>query len=294
MLKKIDIPLVHWTLLLMLSLIWGSSFILIKRGLDAFNFEQVAALRLFIAFIFSSIIGWKYYIKLPKGKLKYLFLTGLVGNGIPAFLFTKSETFLGSGIVGILNVLVPLFTLFIGVCFYNLKVKPLNYLGVGIGMIGTLYLLYPDIQELNEKTLLYSLLVILATMCYGWSSNIIKTHLQDLNPLQITTIAFTFVGPWAGIYLFSGDFIEVMQTHPKAWASIGYTAILAIIGSALSLIAFNALIKMKGALFATSCTYIIPVVAVLWGLIDHETITSHHIIGFLVILAGVYLVNKRS
>tara|TARA_B110000977_G_scaffold193650_1_gene268922 strand:- start:77 stop:961 length:885 start_codon:yes stop_codon:yes gene_type:complete len=294
MFKKIDSPLVHWTLLLTLSLIWGSSFILIKRGLDAFSFEQVAALRLFIAFIFISIIGWKYYIKLPKGKLKYLFLTGLIGNGIPAFLFTKSETFLDSGIVGILNVLTPLFTLFIGVFFYNLKVKPLNYLGIGIGMVGTFYLLYPDIQELNEKTLLYSFLVILATVCYGWSSNIIKTHLQELNPVQITTIAFTFVGPWAGIYLFSGDFLEVMQTHPKAWASLGYTAILAIIGSAISLIAFNALIKMTGALFATSCTYIIPVVAVLWGLIDNETITVHHIIGFLIILAGVYLVNKRS
>ena len=294
MIKRIDSPLGHWVLLLILSLIWGSSFILMKRGLDAFSFEQVAALRLFMAFLFVAWIGRKFYRNIPADKLWQLFLAGVIGNGIPPFLFTKAQTYLDSGIVGILNVLVPLFTLFIGVIFYNLKVKLLNYIGIVIGIIGTIYLLLPDIQELNEKALLYSLMVVLATVCYGWSANIIKAHLQELSALQITTITFTFVGPWAGIYLFSGDFLEIMQTHPKAWSSFGYTAILAILGSALSVIAFNKLIKMTGAIFATSCTYIIPIVAILWGVIDNEIITAHHISGFMIIIAGVYLVNKRN
>jgi len=294
MIKRIDSPLGHWVLLLILSLIWGSSFILMKRGLDAFSFEQVAALRLFMAFLFVAWIGRKFYRNIPTDKLWQLFLAGVIGNGIPPFLFTKAQTYLDSGIVGILNVLVPLFTLFIGVIFYNLKVKLLNYIGIVIGIIGTIYLLLPDIQELNEKALLYSLMVVVATACYGWSANIIKAHLQELSALQITTITFTFVGPWAGIYLFSGDFLEIMQTHPKAWSSFGYTAILAILGSALSVIAFNKLIKMTGAIFATSCTYIIPIVAILWGVIDNEIITAHHISGFMIIIAGVYLVNKRN
>jgi drug/metabolite transporter (DMT)-like permease len=294
MLKKIDTPLGHWTLLLILSTVWGSSFILMKRGLDAFSFEQVAALRLFLAFIFLAILGRKFYTAIPKNKLWPLFLTGIIGNGIPAFLFTKSETFLDSGIVGILNVLTPLFTLFIGLFFFKMKVKLVNYLGIVIGLSGTIYLLLPDIQELNEKVLLYSLMVIGATVCYGLSTHIIKSHLHNLSSVQVTTLAFTFIGPWAGVYLFSGDFIEVMQTHPKAWASLGYTAILAIIGSAICVIIFNKLIKMTGALFATSCTYIIPIVAILWGVLDNEVITSHHISGFLIILGGVYLVNKRQ
>ena len=294
MIKRIDSPLGHWVLLLILSLIWGSSFILMKRGLDAFSFEQVAALRLFMAFLFIAWIGRKFYRNIPTDKLWQLFLAGVIGNGIPPFLFTKAQTYLDSGIVGILNVLVPLFTLFIGVIFYNLKVKLLNYIGIVIGIVGTIYLLLPDIQELNEKALLYSLMVVVATACYGWSANIIKAHLEELSALQITTITFTFVGPWAGIYLFSGDFLEIMQTHPKAWSSFGYTAILAILGSALSVIAFNKLIKMTGAIFATSCTYIIPIVAILWGVIDNEIITAHHISGFMIIIAGVYLVNKRN
>ena len=294
MFKKIDSPIGHWSLLLLLSLIWGSSFILMKRGLEAFSFGQVAALRLFIAFVFLAVLGREFYKSIPKEKLWFLFLTGLIGNGIPALLFTKSQTFLDSGIVGILNVLTPLFTLFIGLFFFNLKVKLINYVGIGIGMVGAIYLLYPDIQDINDKVLLYSLMAISATVCYGLSTNIIKTHLQELNSLQITTIAFSFIGPWAGIYLFSSDFIQVMNSHPKAWSSLGYTAILAIIGTALSVIAFNKLIKMTGTLFATSCTYIIPIVAILWGFIDGETITSHHISGFVIISAGVYLVNKRS
>jgi len=294
MLKKIDTPLGHWILLISLSIVWGSSFILIKRGLDAFDYEQVAALRLFLAFIFLAFLGRKHYKSVPKNKLWPLFLTGLIGNGIPAFMFTKSQTYLDSGIVGILNVLTPLCTLFIGLLFYKMKVKLVNYLGVAIGMFGTVYLLFPDIQEFNEKTLLYSFFVLIATACYGWSTNIIKENLHDLNSVQITTVAFTFIGPWAGVYLFSTDFIEVMQSHPKAWASFGYIAILAIIGSAISVIVFNKLIKMTGALFATSCTYIIPIVAILWGVLDQEQITMHHLLGFLIILAGVYLVNKRA
>ena len=294
MLKKIDSTLGHWILLLMLSLIWGSSFILIKRGLEAFSYEQVATLRIFIAFLFLAILGRKFYLNIPKKKLWPLFLTGVIGNGIPPFLFSKAQTYLDSGIVGILNVLTPLFTIFIGILFYNLKVKIVNYLGIAFGIIGTLYLLLPQTEQLNDKTLYYSLIVILGTACYGWSANIIKAHLGELDAIQITTITFTFVGPWAGIYLLCGDFLEIMQSHPKALASFSYITILAIMGSALSVIAFNKLIKMTGPLFATSCTYMIPIVAIIWGISDKEIITVHHIIGFVIILGGIYLVNKRT
>mgnify|MGYP001265457914 FL=1 len=294
MLKKVDSKLGHWIILIMLSVIWGSSFILIKRGLDAFSFEQVATLRIFIASIFLAVLGRKFYTNIPIKKLWPLFLTGVIGNGIPPFLFSKAQTYVDSGIVGILNVLTPLFTILIGILFYNLKVKIINYLGVALGIIGTFYLLLPQTEQLNDKTLYYCIIAILGTACYGWSANIIKAHLEELDAIQITTITFTFVGPWAGIYLLCGDFLEIMQSHPKAIASFSYIAILAIMGSALSVIAFNKLIKMTGPLFATSCTYLIPIVAIIWGISDKEIITIDHIIGFVIILSGVYLVNKRN
>jgi len=278
----------------MLSVIWGSSFILIKRGLDAFSFEQVATIRIFIASIFLAVLGRKYYTNIPIKKLWPLFLTGVIGNGIPPFLFSKAQTYIDSGIVGILNVLTPLFTILIGILFYNLKVKIINYLGVALGIIGTIYLVLPQSEQLNDKTLYYCIIAILGTACYGWSANILKANLGDLNAIQITTISFSFIGPWAGIYLYCGNFLEIMQSHPKALNSFASVALLGIMSSAIAVIIFNKLIKMTGPLFATSCTYIIPVVAILWGISDKEIITIHHIIGFVIILGGVYLVNKRT
>ena len=294
MLKKFDSKLGHWIILIILSVIWGSSFILIKRGLDAFSFEQVATLRIFIASIFLAVLGRKFYTNIPIKKLWPIFCTGVIGNGIPPFLFSKAQTYVDSGIVGVLNVLTPLFTILIGILFYNLKVKTINYLGVALGIIGTVYLLTPQSEQLNDKTLYFSIIAILVTVCYGWSANILKAHLEDLNAIQITTISFTFIGPWAGIYLFCGNFLEIMQSHPKALTSLGSIAILAIMSSAIAVIAFNKLIKMTGPLFATSCTYIIPIIAIIWGISDKEIITLHHIIGFVIILGGVYLVNKRT
>ena len=294
MLKKFDSKLGHWIILIMLSVIWGSSFILIKRGLDAFSFEQVATLRIFIASIFLAVLGRKFYTNIPIKKLWPIFCTGVIGNGIPPFLFSKAQTYVDSGIVGVLNVLTPLFTILIGILFYNLKVKIINYLGVALGIIGTVYLLTPQSEQLNDKTLYYSIIAILGTVCYGWSANILKAHLEDLNAIQITTISFTFIGPWAGIYLFCGNFLEIMQSHPKALTSLVSIAILAIMSSAIAVIAFNKLIKMTGPLFATSCTYIIPIIAIIWGISDKEIIAMHHIIGFIIILSGVYLVNKRT
>ena len=294
MLKKFDSKLGHWIILIMLSVIWGSSFILIKRGLDAFSFEQVATLRIFIASIFLAVLGRKFYTSIPIKKLWPIFCTGVIGNGIPPFLFSKAQTYVDSGIVGVLNVLTPLFTILIGILFYNLKVKIINYLGVALGIIGTVYLLTPQSEQLNDKTLYYSIIAILGTVCYGWSANILKAHLEDLNAIQITTISFTFIGPWAGIYLFCGNFLEIMQSHPKALTSLVSIAILAIMSSAIAVIAFNNLIKMTGPLFATSCTYIIPIIAIIWGISDKEIIAMHHIIGFIIILGGVYLVNKRT
>ena len=294
MLKKVDSKLRHWVILIMLSVIWGSSFILIKRGLDAFSFEQVATIRIFIASIFLAIIGRKYYINVPIKKLWPLFLTGVIGNGIPPFLFSKAQTYIDSGIVGILNVLTPLFTILIGILFYNLKVKTINYLGVALGIIGTIYLLIPQSDQLNDKTVYYCILAILGTACYGWSANILKANLEELNAIQISTISFSFIGPCAGIYLFCGNFLEIMESHPKALNSLASVAILAIMSSAIAVIIFNKLIKMTGPLFATSCTYIIPIVAIIWGISDKEIITTNHIIGFVIILGGVYLVNKRT
>lgn len=279
-------------ILILLSLIWGSSFILIKRGLDSFSAGQVGALRIVFSFLFMLPWAIKIYSKIPKEKLGAIALIGLLGNLIPAFLFAKAETGLGSSITGVLNGLTPLFTFIVGVLVFGGKLKGGQFGGLVLGFVGTLGLSFVGKEGNLGEMNYYALLVVLATVCYALSSNILKSKLQDISPIEITAMAMAIIGPMAMIYLFSTDFLDRLQTQELAWQSLGYMAILGIVGTAIALIFFNKLIQMTSAVFATSVTYLIPIVAIAWGLLDGERIFAWHYVGMALILAGIYLVNK--
>jgi len=282
----------NYFILLILSVIWGSSFILMKRGLEEYTDMQVAALRLFIAFL--SLVPFLYPAlkKLKKKNIIPLLITGVIGNGIPAFLFTKAQTTLESSFVGMLNSLTPIFTLFLGIYFFNTKPSISNISGVIIGFLGAI-LLY-----LSEVSSLYTInvsvfLVVFACLFYGASVNVIQKYLAEMNPIDISAIAFLYIGPFAGYYIFSTDFVEIASTKNGLY-SLGYITILAILGTSFSVVLFNKLIKDTSAIFAASVTYLIPIVAILWGVLEDEPIKYEHYIGICIILCGVYLVNKKK
>jgi drug/metabolite transporter (DMT)-like permease len=283
-----------WILLTVLALIWGSSFILMKRGLAVFSSEQVAALRIFIAGLCLAPFVVKHFSKIEKRNYKYLFLIGLLGNGIPAFLFTKAETIISSSLAGLLNALTPLFTLIISIIVFKNRVAWINALGLLIGFIGAAGLMLLNNNGDIGSNYQYGLYVVLATVCYGFSVNIIRNYLYGINSLHIAGFALMSVGIPCGIYLFSTNFMARVITTPSSLSAIGYVCILAAMGTALSLVLFNRLIKLSGALFASSVTYFIPIVAILWGLFDGEQVGIIQLIGLLVILSGVYLVNKKK
>ncbi|MFN7013668.1 MAG: DMT family transporter [Bacteroidia bacterium] len=286
--------LLPWVILLALAFIWGSSFILMKRGLEVFSATQVASLRIFIAFISLIpflIFQYKYMIG-PKAK--WLFLVGLFGNGIPAFLFTRAQLGLSSAVTGMLNSLTPLFTLILSVLVFQAKTKTINIVGVIIGLLGACGLIFFNGSADFSGSIGYAIYVVIATLMYAVSVNVIKKHLQEIDSVVIASCAFSFVGPLSGVYLFSGDFISVVKSKPESWKAMGYISVLAVIGSAFSVIIFNRLIKMTNALFASSVTYLIPVVAMFWGALDGEQILFIHFVWISIILAGVYLVNVQK
>ena len=260
----------------------------------AFSDTQVAALRIFSAFLFMLPIGMRYLKHLHRRDVIPLIVVGLCGNGIPAFLFTKAETILDSSVVGILNALVPLFTLITGVIWFGLIVKWRSIFGIIVGLAGAVFLILPELQLPGMGNAAYAILPVLATLCYAISLNTIKAKLAHMKSLAITVIAFCFVGPLAGIYLFSTDFVPVLMNHPEAISSFLFTLTLGIVGTALAVLIFNELIKETTPVFASSVTYVIPVVALLWGAIDGELIRAYHLIGVALILLGVYLVNLRN
>ena len=283
-----------WLILFALALVWGSSFILMKRGLEAFNSNQVAALRISIASVFLI----PFLIRYRKIKFKKywvgLLLAGVFGNLIPAFLFTRAETGISSSLAGMLNALTPLFTVIIGWVAFRGKSTPLQIAGILVAFGGALLLLSYDKNPQQENGISYALLVVLATVCYAISVNCIKFFLSGMNSIAATAWSFAFIGPVALIYLFNTDFINVIETNKNAVSSLGYIAVLGIVGSALSVIFFNYLIKMSGAVFAASSTYIIPIVAVFWGFADGEIISTMQIVAIFVVLGGVWLINKQK
>lgn len=283
----------HYIILIVLAGIWGSSFILMKRGLEHFSSTEVAALRMFIAFIFMLPMALKYLGKIERKSVLPIISVGLLGNFIPAFLFTAAQTGLSSSLTGMLNSLTPLFTLILGVMMFRSKTKWVNVIGIVLGFGGAMGLIISGNGGGESTQPLLGFYVMAATLCYAVSVNIIKTYLQEINSTQIASLAFLFMGPLSAMVLFSTDVIHKVGNDPGALGSLGYISILAIFGTGLSVILFNELIKMTNALFASSVTYLIPVVAIFWGLADGEQIIPGHILSILVILVGIYLVNKK-
>jgi drug/metabolite transporter (DMT)-like permease len=286
--------LLNWIIFIALALTWGSSFILMKRGMDAFSSSQVAALRISMAFLFLLPVGIKHYSKELWTNWKAAMGMGVFGNLIPAFLFTKAETMISSALTGMLNSLTPLFTLITGLVIFRVRVNRLQVFGIITGLAATVGLLQIGNEgDSGTQALIGGGLVLIATLFYGLSVNIIKAKLGHLNAVSATLLALSIIGPIALIYLFCTDFVHVLQTHPQAWRSLGYVAILGIVGTALSVIVYNVLIREAGVLFAASVTYAIPIVAMMWGLFDGEHVTWLHGFFILAILSGVWMVNKK-
>jgi drug/metabolite transporter (DMT)-like permease len=286
-------PVKSWLILIFLSLVWGSSFILMKRGMLAFSSREVAALRIAIAFLVLLPFFFKYYKIDWKKYFSGLFLMGVFGNLIPAFLFTAAETQISSSLAGMLNALTPLFAIIVGAIWLKNKPGVKQITGIVFGFIAASCLLVFDSSANVFKNVSYGFLVVLATICYAVSVNSIKKYLGGLGSVQATVLAFSITGPMALVYLFAATpLVDHLTHHPMALSSLAYVCILAVVGTALSVILYNTLIKSAGVIFASSCTYLIPVVAILWGVFDGERVNFTQILSILAIIWSVYLINR--
>jgi drug/metabolite transporter (DMT)-like permease len=277
---------------LLLALIWGSSFILIKRGLVGLTPYQLGAFRIFFAGLFLLIIGFNSLKSIPKQKWKYIALTALFGTFIPAFLFSIAETRLDSSISAILNSLTPLNTLILGILSFGLIFKRSQIYGVIIGFIGSILLVFNGAIHHPEQNYYFSIFVIIASICYALNVNLVKKYLSDLSPLSITTGNFAvMIIPALFILFFSG--INETIALEKTQHSIFFILLLGILGTGIANIIFFKLIQISSPVFATSVTYLIPIVAFFWGLLDNEMLTPIQFLGAFIILIGVYLSSKK-
>lgn len=284
----------QWITLLTLALIWGSSFILMKKGLRSFDYMQVAAFRIFISFLVLIPSYFKNIKKLNLKNIPHIIIAGYAGIFFPAFLFTKAQTQISSSLAGMINSLAPFFALITGIILYKNKPTSYQIVGIFMGLIGALGLVSDGniLQSLSAVNG-YALFVVLATFGYGINANEIRFKLKGLTGIEITSLSFLFVGPPAGIYLLFSDFSLALQT-PQWGINLGFVVVLALLGSVVSLFMFNSLVQASSALFATSVTYIIPFFAIIWGVLDGEQITALQLLSISLALVGVWLVNKKK
>ena len=282
-----------WILLSVLALIWGSSFILIKLGLAGLTVVQVATLRIVFAAIFLLSIGFKSLALIPRHYYKYIALTALFGTFIPAFLFSLAQTQINSSVTAILNSLTPLNTLLISVLIVGVPAQRNQLFGVFIGLIGCLILVYNGAINNPNQNYYYTILVIIASICYAINVNLIKKYLSGLSPLAIATGNFAVMLLPALFLLFSTGFINIIHNE-NVQHSIFFIMLLGVIGTGIANIIFFRLIQISSPIFATSVTYLIPIVAFFWGLLDNETLTFIQFLGASIILFGVYLSSKKT
>lgn len=282
------------TLLIALALIWGTSFILMKRGLEVFSAGELGSLRVAAASIFLLPLAIPRLRGLEGIHYIKLFASGLMGIFFPAFLFAVAQTRLESSITGIMNSLTPILTLLIGVFFFGQQFRRQSIAGIILGLIGTVILVLANTGGKIGGVNLFALFVILACIFYATNLNFIKYRIKDLNALTITSVSLMLIGPLAFTYLFGfTEFTYKLRTQEGAWAAFGYILLLGFMSTSLATILFNKLVKISSPLYTSSVTYLIPVVAVLWGLFDEEALYAGHFAGMAAIIFGVYLANRK-
>ncbi|MFY0602537.1 MAG: EamA family transporter [Flavobacteriaceae bacterium] len=283
-----------WFYLIILSIVWGSSFILIKKASIGLTEIQVGALRILITATFLLLVGFKSIKQIQKRHWIYIFYTAILGTFFPAFLFVYAIAKIGSSIPAILNSLTPFNTFIVGALVFGFAFKKKQLFGILIGLIGTLILVLKGAHVNPDQNYWFALLVIISSVGYAFNVNIVKKHLSDISALAITTGNFLLLIVPTLLVLYFSDFFTTFEFNKETSSAIGYLTVLAVVGTGIAKVMFNRLVQISSPIFSASVTYLIPLVAVMWGILDGEKLHVLQLLGGVIILFGVYLVNKSK
>lgn len=282
----------HWFIFILLSLTWGSSFILMKLGMEALSIYQVASLRIVCAGLILLPITIRCISKIPRKKVGLIFISGTIGNLIPAFLFCAAESKVDSALAGTLNSLTPIFAIVTGLIFFQMNLSSRKLLGISIAFVGSLFLLFSKGIS-NNTDISYSLLIVFATLLYGINVNFINRFLHEIESLHIAAIGLSLCAIPAFIILYFTGYFQVF-TQSQTFTSTLATFTLGVVGTAIANILFYKLIKEAGVVFSSMVTYGMPFVALGWGLVFKENIGWLQVVSLFIILIGVYIAGKKT
>jgi drug/metabolite transporter (DMT)-like permease len=284
---------IKWFYLILLALIWGSSFILMKHALKGFSPLQVGSLRIVFTSVIILIWGFKRLKNIQARHWKAIALIAVFSTMIPALLFPMAIKHVDSAITAVINAVTPLNTVIIGFLIFGFTFRKDQILGVIIGFLGTVSLILIGADTHPNQNYYYAIFVVISSLGYALNVNLIKSKLYDLDPLSITVGPFALVLlPMLFVLWYSG-FYDTYQGTTVQNNALVYLGILALVGTAISKVIFNKLVQISSPVFATSVTYLIPIVALIWGMWDGEKLVFGQFIAGAVILFGVFLANRK-
>lgn len=283
-----------WFYLAALSFIWGSSFILIKKGLVGLTAIELGSIRIIISAFVLIPFTFNRLKEITFKQWKWIIISAFVGSFFPAFLFAFAEQEIDSSVASILNSIVPLNTIIIGLVLFGIKSTKRQIIGVLLGFFGAYQLIISGINLNPDQNYFYSGLVIICSFLYAFNVNIIKKYLQELSAVAIATGHFIVILIPSIIVLLISDFNFEKLQNPQTQTSLFYVTLLAIFGTTLAKILFNKLINISSAVFASSVTYSMLIVSIFWGVLDGENFSINQLFATIIIVIGILLTNKKS
>ncbi|MCY0976141.1 DMT family transporter [Chryseobacterium wangxinyae] len=283
-----------WILLIVLSLIWGSSFILIKKSLDHFSPYQVGALRVLIAGIILMPIAISKYKLFPKKHLKWLILAAFTGNFFPMFLFPMAEMEISSSIAGIVNSMMPIFVIIVGTLFWKFETTKRQMTGIFISFTGVCMLAFGGGDDAKFK-IFPILLLLLATLCYAISTTTVKSKLMEVSSTVLSAFVFSFVLFLPSLVtLVSTGFVSTFSFSKENMIGLMFVSLLSVFGTGLAMMMNYRLLKVSTPLFASTVTLLMPIVAIIWGILDGEKLTVLQFAGASIIIAGLIFLRAKA
>ena len=282
-------------LLIIIALTWGSSFILIKKTLPVFDPFQIGAFRAGFSGLLLSFIGIPALRKMKRKDIFWIALSGLLGNFLVVFIFPFAQQEVSSSLAGIINALDPIFTLILGVLLFGIRSKPIQYLGAIIGFGGAFILVYASDSENSQSHYLYTLLLIIGSALYAISALIVEKKLKHIKSTELTSSIYVFwMVPALIILAFSGFFTEIDFSQTETLESLGYLLFLTLVTTTLVMFLFFKLVQDTSAVFVSTISLLLPVIAVFWGILDGEKFTFWYALGGILVLIGVNFIREKT
>jgi len=278
-----------WGLFLSLSAIWGSSFLLMAIGLDAFHPGLVTWLRLGFGAAFMGLLPQARRTKVPPSERSRLWILGLIWLAIPFVLFPIAQQWIDSAVAGMLNGATPIFTAVVASILLMHLPGRLQMIGLVVGLAGILFIALPSAGE-GSTAAIGVVLVVLATVCYAFATNIVVPLQQKYGSLavmaRIQWVAAALVTPY-GIY-------GLTQSR-FAWSSLAAMVAVGVFGTGVAMVLMGSLVGSVGPTRATFITYVIPIVALVLGTVFRDEVVSPvAMVGIVLVIAGAILASRSE